>query len=66
MFTDRGAFYLPNQKRIELQKMIEQLREELLRITEDKDLTDPEVIAASRKSDEALNEYNRLLMEKWE
>jgi len=40
---------------------IEELRKNLNAIVQDKELTDPEVLAASTKLDEALNEYNRLL-----
>ncbi|TCZ75393.1 aspartyl-phosphate phosphatase Spo0E family protein [Paenibacillus albiflavus] len=40
---------------------IEVLRKELNEIVQNKELTDSEVIAASEKLDEALNEYDRLL-----
>lgn len=43
---------------------IEELRQQLHAISEGKDLTDPEVVSASKKLDVALNEYYRLLKDK--
>lgn len=46
-------------------KSIEILREQLNKLSEGKPLTDPEVIAASQMLDEALNEYQRLMKNKY-
>lgn len=50
----------------EILERVEELRQKLHRLAETKDLADPEVLAASRAVDEALNEYHRLLFKKLE
>jgi Spo0E like sporulation regulatory protein. len=49
---------------IEIQHMIEQLREKLHQISEGKALTDAEVICASQRLDVLLTENQRMLNEK--
>ncbi|WP_371367235.1 hypothetical protein SRRS_12740 [Sporomusa rhizae] len=49
---------------IELQEMIEKLRDKLYQVSIGKALTDPEVIRASQMLDVLLNEYQRMLNEK--
>ncbi|SDD98578.1 aspartyl-phosphate phosphatase Spo0E family protein [Sporomusa acidovorans] len=49
---------------IEIQNMIEQLREKLHQVSEGKALTDAEVIRASQMLDVLLIEYQRMLNEK--
>lgn len=46
---------------IEIRKKIKELRQILQEMVQDKELTDPEVIAASKMLDEALNEFYRML-----
>lgn len=48
----------------ELLKEIERMREQLKRIADNKDLTDPKVVAASQMLDAALNEYSKLVKDK--
>lgn len=47
-----------------IKKQIEELRQELNQLAKERELTDPEVVAASRMLDAALNEYYRLLQKK--
>jgi Spo0E like sporulation regulatory protein. len=49
---------------VEIQEMIEKLREKLHQISEGKSLTDPEVVRASQMLDVLLTEYDRMLTEK--
>lgn len=49
---------------IELQEMIEKLRDKLHEISQAKPLTDAEVIRASQMLDVLLNEYQRMLNDK--
>ncbi len=44
-----------------LLELIEKLRRHMTEIAEGKGLTDPEVIEASQKLDEALNQYCKLI-----
>ncbi|MHB8125852.1 MAG: Spo0E family sporulation regulatory protein-aspartic acid phosphatase [Desulfitobacteriaceae bacterium] len=48
----------------EIIKKIEELRLTLHKITGEKTLTDPEVVAISQMLDVVLNEYNKLLKHK--
>ncbi|MHB8125859.1 MAG: Spo0E family sporulation regulatory protein-aspartic acid phosphatase [Desulfitobacteriaceae bacterium] len=48
----------------EIIRQIEELRMTLHKITEEKTLTDPEVVAISQMLDAVLNEYNKLLKHK--
>jgi len=48
----------------ELLKQIERLREDMHKIAEGKELTDPSVVAASQMLDAALNAYYKLIMDK--
>ncbi|WP_434512583.1 Spo0E family sporulation regulatory protein-aspartic acid phosphatase [Desulfitobacterium sp. AusDCA] len=48
----------------ELLKEIERMREQLKRIADNKELTDPKVVAASQMLDAALNEYYKLVKDK--
>lgn len=48
----------------ELLKRVEELRGRLNELGNKKDLIDPEVIQASKKLDEVLNEYQKLVKEK--
>ncbi|MCU6790571.1 MULTISPECIES: aspartyl-phosphate phosphatase Spo0E family protein [Paenibacillus] len=48
----------------QLIERIEELRQELNRLSRNKDLADPELLTASRMMDAVLNEYNRLLIDK--
>lgn len=45
---------------------IEELRNELERLLNDKDIGDKEVIDASRELDNLLNNYNKMIIEKEE
>ena len=45
-------------------KTIENLRDKLIKIAEDKQFTDPDVLAASHMLDAMLNEYQKLMKEK--
>ncbi|AIF52959.1 aspartyl-phosphate phosphatase Spo0E family protein [Pelosinus sp. UFO1] len=47
-----------------LQEMIEKLRTELYKISQEKLLTDPEVVRASQMLDVLLVEYQKLLRDK--
>ena len=49
---------------VELQAMIEKMREKLHEIAKGKSLTDMEVLRASQMLDVLLNEYQRMLNEK--
>lgn len=49
---------------LEIQEMIEILRDKLHQISTGKSLTDPEVIRASQMLDVLLTEYQRMLNEK--
>ena len=44
----------------EVLKEIEELRDELERLYDKKDISDPEIIEKSQKLDEKLNIYNRI------
>lgn len=48
----------------ELLKEIERMREQLKSIADNKELTDPSVVAASQMLDAALNEYYKLVKHK--
>lgn len=48
----------------ELLKEIERMREQLKRIADNKDLTDPKVVAASQMLDAVLNECYKLVKDK--
>ncbi len=50
-----------SQKINELIKQIEELRINLVRITEGRAYTDPEVLAASQELDEILDKYQELM-----
>lgn len=47
-----------------IMKQIEELRAEMMLLAKDRELTDPEVVAASKMLDAVLNEYYRLLQKK--
>ncbi|CVK17817.1 aspartyl-phosphate phosphatase Spo0E family protein [Sporomusa sphaeroides] len=49
---------------IELQAMIEKMRDKLHEIAKDKSLTDMEVVRASQMLDVLLNEYQQMLKNK--
>lgn len=49
---------------IELQEMIEKLRDKMNEVALKKTLTDPEVVRASQMLDVLLTEYQRMLNEK--
>jgi hypothetical protein len=48
----------------QLKQEIEKLRKNLLAVAENHQLSDPEVVGASRLLDAALNEYEKLLARK--
>ncbi|MBP2652060.1 MAG: Spo0E like sporulation regulatory protein [Firmicutes bacterium] len=48
----------------EIIKLIENLREKLNKMSEDKTLTDSEIIAASQMFDAVLNEYHKIMKER--
>lgn len=48
----------------EIEGRIQELRAKLYKIAQDKQLTDPEVIAASQKLDQVLNEYEHFFKRK--
>ncbi|AFM39853.1 Spo0E like sporulation regulatory protein [Desulfosporosinus acidiphilus SJ4] len=50
----------------DLIKQIEELRANLIKIKEGKSYTDPEVISASQRLDEALDKYQEMTIEKSE
>ncbi|WP_125152355.1 aspartyl-phosphate phosphatase Spo0E family protein [Clostridium rectalis] len=45
----------------ELIKKIEEVRQAMYKLLEEKDILDPEVVALSQFLDDILNEYNNLL-----
>ena len=45
-------------------EQIEKLRAEMIELTRNKELVDPEVIAASEMLDVVLNEYDRIIRRK--
>jgi len=48
----------------EISKTIAELRTKLNKIAEGKNMTDPEVVAASQMLDAVLNEYQKLMKDK--
>ncbi|AFM00755.1 MULTISPECIES: aspartyl-phosphate phosphatase Spo0E family protein [Desulfitobacterium] len=48
----------------EILKQIERLREDMHRLAEEKELTDPSVVAASQMLDAALNAYYKFIKDK--
>jgi stage 0 sporulation regulatory protein len=48
----------------EISKTIAELRAKLNKIAEGKNMTDPEVVAASQMLDAVLNEYQKLMKDK--
>ena len=48
----------------EIMKQIEELRQAMVKLNDNKSLTDPEVVTASQMLDAILNEYYKLLKHK--